>query len=67
MSFFFVLQLSQLAGEHPWLESFCFPTGSKKMFMCEIFSFILVVSYLITGNFREILSLLSSLPIYDFC
>ena len=58
----FVLQHSQLSGEHPRLESFGLLTESKKMFMCEIFSFILVASNLMIVNFREMLSLLLFAP-----
>ena len=51
-SYFFVLQHSQLAGEHdhPPLERFGLLTESKKMFMCEMFSFILVAFNLMSTH-----------------
>ena len=58
MSYVFVLQHLQTAGERPRLERFGFLTESKKMFMCEKISFILVASNLMIVNFTEMLLLL---------
>ena len=45
------LQHSQLSGEYPPLEHFALLTESQKMFMCEMFAFILVASNLMIEKF----------------